>query len=367
MTRLGKVTDRVDKGMWIAEAEDFTVDDWTEADPDLVTQDPSWTLYSVDLETSEAVFVQTPADVQVHDAPFMYLPQREKAVQVMHMPFETFHQVAENAPIRQEDIVHINSVGRCGSTLVSKALGILPGVASLSEPDVLTKLTGDWGFRNFEGKEHERLVRSCTIAQCLAPAAMGKNKFALKYRSYVTYMGSLMAAAMPQAKQVFMYRKLETWFVSYVKLVGGGDFRIEFRGENYKKYMQRIVPQLEAMEEMTIGESVVCHWLYGLECAVKMQRAGTPLFVFRYEELKKDPLGTLSALCTFCDLPRPKAEELEKVMAEDSQEGTRLSQSAMQDVKVKLTDDDVDYLHQIVRANSTIVEPDEPILGTWGV
>ena len=54
-----------------------------------ILENPHITLYGLDFENSQAVFVETPADVNLSQAPFYFITQFEKAKRVLTIPFET--------------------------------------------------------------------------------------------------------------------------------------------------------------------------------------------------------------------------------------------------------------------------------------
>ena len=84
-----------------------------------ILENPQVTLYGLNFETRQAVFVETPADVDLSQAPFYFITQFEKAKHVVTVPFETMIQLAKSVTIDDNRVISIFSVGRCGSTLAS--------------------------------------------------------------------------------------------------------------------------------------------------------------------------------------------------------------------------------------------------------
>ena len=111
-----------------------------------ILQNPHITLYSLDFERKQAVFVETPADVDLSQAPFVVTAQSEKAKRVWTTSFETMLQLAQSVDLDDSRLVSIYSVGRCGSTLASQIFAQVPGVINISEPAVLSQLVQEYGW-----------------------------------------------------------------------------------------------------------------------------------------------------------------------------------------------------------------------------
>ena len=117
------------------------------------------TLYCLDFENRQAVFVETPPEYNLSRAPFLYQAQYELASRLVQIPFETLHRLAAEVVIDPTRLILIYSVGRCGSTLVSHAFNALEGVESISEPDVFTQMLGQWGVNDLDGAVMSELLQ----------------------------------------------------------------------------------------------------------------------------------------------------------------------------------------------------------------
>src|SRR5437773_7971171 len=141
---------------------DFRVRDGGTTDPRIVLQQPNLTLYCLDFENRQALFVETPSDCDLSRAPFLYQAQYDAARRLIQIPYETLHRLAAEVVLDPSRLILIYSVGRCGSTLVSHAFNEVEGVESLSEPDVFTQMLGHWGAKDLDSAEQAELLRSCT-------------------------------------------------------------------------------------------------------------------------------------------------------------------------------------------------------------
>src|SRR5262249_54676909 len=190
---------------------DFRVRDGRAIDPRLLLQQPNLPLYCLDFDRRQALFVETAPDCDLSRAPFLYQAQYDAARRLVRVPYETLHRLASEVRIDPSRLILIYSVGRCGSTLVSRAFNEVAAVDRVSEPDVFTQMLGYWGARDLAGAEQAELLKSCTLLQCAPGRIRGASAWALKFRSMVMEMGDLFYSVFPEAKLVFLYRNALPW------------------------------------------------------------------------------------------------------------------------------------------------------------
>ena len=107
---------------------------------DRILENPHITLYGLNLENKRAVFVESPADVDLSQASFYFRTQFEEAERVLTMPLEIMLQLAKSVDVVDSRLISIYSVGRAGSTLASQVFAQIPGVINISEPSALSHL-----------------------------------------------------------------------------------------------------------------------------------------------------------------------------------------------------------------------------------
>src|SRR5579871_4058645 len=200
---------------------DFKVRDGGAIDPTILLQNPNLSLYCLDFQNRQALFVETPPEHDLSRAPFLYQAQYETATRLIQVPYETLHRLAADVVIDSSKLILIYSVGRCGSTLASRAFNEIEGVESLSEPDVFTQMLTTWGrdgktLTLWGGKA--ALIKSCMLLQCTPGRIKGATAWALKFRSEMTTMGPMFFSVFPEAKVVFLYRHAESWAHSMWRL-----------------------------------------------------------------------------------------------------------------------------------------------------
>src|SRR4051794_5274877 len=223
---------------------DFRVRDEGAVEPQIVLQQPNLSLYCLDFETRQALFVETPPEGGLSRAPFLYQAHYAAARRLVQIPYETLHRLAAEVTIDPARLILIYSVGRCGSTLVSHAFNAVDGVESLSEPDVFTQMLGEWGASHLNGEEQAALLKSCTLLQCAPGLHKGATAWALKFRSMVTEMGEVFYSVFPEARLIFLYRHAEPWARSFLRLWRVADPAAPVPLEGRRERFSRVFPRL---------------------------------------------------------------------------------------------------------------------------
>lgn len=346
---------------------DFRLRDEGAIEPRIVIQNPNLTLYCLDLESREALFLETPPDCDLTRVPFLYAAQYESALRAVSVPFTLLDHLATEVVIDPARLTMIYSVGRCGSTLVSRAYAEVAHVESLSEPDVFTQLLGVWGYDGLNGKEKTDVVRNCTLLQCAPGKVKGANAWAFKFRSMVTEMWPLFYSAFPEARIVFLYRSAEPWARSFHRMIGSPDPSEPTPMAMLHYLFGRLPPRLEQRESASPLENMVSMWLSVMEACLAMKRAGLPLFIVRYEELNAAPLDVLTRMFAHSGLDADAVGNLSAVLAQDSQAGTPLSRDSLAEGKSapRLTAEHLAELRRLISEGSDELTADTMLLGTY--
>ncbi len=276
-------------------------------------------LYCLDDRNGCALFAELPDGVDPAGTPFFYLTQYQEAKRLFAVPYETLHALADDLP--DPAVVVLYSTGRCGSTLLSRALAELDGVRSLSEPDVLNDIVM---LRHWEpDRAYGRLLRSCV-------RLLGRNAptLAIKPRGGAIQLAGLMQQTFPSARNLFLYRHAERWMDSM-----HAGFTPSLPGKRamptFLRYLHATAPLLAGWGERhgrrpTLAEQYALTWLSVMDGYVAARAAGVPILPVRYEDLLDSPRDTVTALLTWCDLPAD-ADALLATFGTDSQAGTDLA------------------------------------------
>ena len=301
--------------------------------------DPQVDLYCLDDRTGCALFAELPDGVDPAGTPFFYLTQYQEAKRLFAVPYETVHALADALP--DPDLTVIHSTGRCGSTLLSRALSGLDGVRSVSEPDVLNDIVmlSHWE----PDRAYDRLLRSCV--RLLGRTA---RMLAIKPRGGAIHLAGLIQETFPDAHNVFLHRQLERWMDSMHAGFTPTLPMTKRATATFLRYLHATAPLLAGFDgRPTLAEQYALTWLSVMD---GFTRAGVPMLPVRYEDLVAAPSDTLLSILTWCDLPTDTLDALLATWTVDSQTGTALARSARAPVE-PLTETDYAAARAVVAAH----------------
>lgn len=333
---------------------DFQYREAEAVEPQVVLERPFISLYCLDHPNKRAIFVETPSDVDLSAAPFFYQAQYEAAQHLIAVSYDTLHSLASTVQIDPRRIILIYSTGRCGSTLVSRALNQAENVVSYSEPDFYTQIQA---LRTADGSRDAELsdvARSCTLILCRSGMQRdGAPAWAIKFRSWGIELGDLLYRIFPEAKVIFLYRHAEAWARSFARMAR----MFEPEGSQVGRVMyQAIGPLIPLVARymathptpMAPVEMLACMWVSVMARCFDLQRQGVRMFAARYEELKTAPRELLTAMFAYCGVSVNSNEALNQILAQDSQAGTTLSQSHTERSSSRLSDDQLAELNRLI-------------------
>ena len=313
----------------LVKLEDFDYKEGEIIDPLTIVKNPNISLYCLDLENQRAIFVETPIDIDLSQSPFYYLAQYEYAQKLITVPLEELPLLVNNIePIEQ--LIVIYSVGRCGSTLLSKVFNQTDTVLSLSEPDVFSQIVGMRNSDRSNDEEIAGLLKAC-IYLLGKPTPQGKSSCcAIKLRSFAIELGDLMYLAFPDAKSIFLYRNAEDVIKSSIRSFVFLSNLLPTIQENIDLY-SRFIPLLkDYADDIDFADSraidfYTTMWLSVMQRYLSLHQQGITTCSVRYEDLVAQPQHTVSSLFQKCSLPIAEVANACKAFTSDSQDGSNLS------------------------------------------
>ena len=325
-----------------ADIRNFRLREVGQVPAEKILENPHITLYSLDFENSQAVFVETPADVNLSQAPFYFTTQYEHATRVLTIPFETMVQLAQSVAVDENRLVFIHSIGRCGSTLASQIFAQIPGVINMSEPDALTLLVV---ARNAKAHNEDDLVTLLKATISLLCKTSADTAWVIKGRSFVIELGDWLHTLYPQTRNLFLYRYAETWLQSglraYDRGVEGTDKERRARDNQRREFLGSLVSLIaryDAEQPLSHAGLLALMWLRAMERYVQYCRMGIDILAIRYANWRSDPRRTAEAMLGYCGCKPTDMTAIYETLNRDSQAGTGLSREALEQRKSVITE-----------------------------
>ncbi|XP_035682145.1 uncharacterized protein LOC118419722 [Branchiostoma floridae] len=192
-----------------------------------------FTVYSVDFDQRLLGMVKVTEGIDILKAPFLYQAQREHAEELLLVPFDVLPAVADAMTETLSGVknVFLHNTGRCGSTLMCKAMGVIDQVLAVSEPDIFTVTFERACARDVPLTPHEE-EEVITVLRCsvillnfyLHQNHSAKALICYKLRSESIFIADLIQKAVPESKTIFMYRDLPNFYDSTLHVDFGGSY-----------------------------------------------------------------------------------------------------------------------------------------------
>lgn len=307
---------------------DFTLGPGEAVDAALLT-DPSWSLYSLDLEADRAVFLRLAPGTDLSAAPFIPQVQFEAAIQALILPLNDLPAAAEDLP-RPETLIFLFSIGRCGTTLAHHILNSVPGVLALSEPRAFVTLAM---ARQAMGADRAQALISAATRFCFRPlpdrpaAAM-----AIKLHSQCLFQAELYHRAFPAAKFLFLYRDALSWGDSFSRFMQNLGTSLALDPKALLRFwrilsadapVEDLAPWLDVKAATsTHAPLLAAGWAHSLAQAQRLIGQGLPFHSLRYDRLEASREASITALLAHCGLPTREMAAALAAFDRDSQEGT---------------------------------------------
>ena len=345
----------------LLEAEEVSAQD--------ILENSSITLYCLDFENRQAVFVEIPSEIDLSVVPFYFLTQFEAATRILTISFETMIDLAKKIVLEDSRFIFIHSVGRSGSTLASQIFSQLPSVLNISEPDALTNLVVARHKGLFDEKELFSLLRASVAMLCKNTSA---KICVIKGRSFTIDLGDWLHTLFPEAKHLFLYRDGESYLQSGLKAFGQEAKRLEEeeleKQLQRRKYLGELVPaiaKLDANRFLPHAGILSLMWLSTMQSYVELCDLGIDSFAIRYESWQTMPQTTAKAMLDFCQCTPGDMTAVQQTLNRDSQQGTTLARKAVQQTGRIANGKDFEELHWHLKNHAFISAIDFVVPNTY--
>lgn len=334
-----------------------------------ILENPAISLYCLEPDNQQAVFVVTPQVEQLLAAPFYYLGQYEDASEVIKVSYQTLEQLADQVTLDDQRMVLIYSMGRSGTTLVSSAFNQAEEVVSLSEPDVYTQLVKMRGFSGDNDAEISALTRACLRLTCKDRVDGVQPVWVLKFRSFVMELADLIYTHYPRAKCLFLYRNAEPWVRSMSRAFGGSEIPSHEQLVGFWMWNQTVHKKIDSyplasLEEITPSLFMSLNWLNYMERCLERLNAGQAMLPVRYEDIKATPLPAIERMFDYCGVHVSDIRQIQEVLEKDSQAKSVLSREQLKQVTWEIPPEEMAVVNQIIAEQPVINSPDYHLPGT---
>ena len=317
----------------ISSLDDFTLGDSEAFDSSRLLSDPCISLYALDFERNSACFVELSAAVSLQTEPFFFRAQFNGATHIITIPLEEFEALATQVEVDDSRLIFIQSVGRCGSTLLSRVFESVGSVRSLSEPDAFTNLVGWRSSRSAPDSVIRRMADSC-VRICCKPLAGSKalGYVAIKFRSQCIEIDDMLAAAFPAAKHVYLTRepisRLDSTYRAFIdpQKVDDDDYRTLLE-EAFAPLHPLIQGEVEKGKPMPAWKLILLSWIANNETFRKFQNKGISYCVADFSEIRSNGMETISRILDYCEIPIADLSVIQECLSRDSQKGSGIDQT----------------------------------------
>jgi len=348
--------------IWLVRPEDFNCDSPVDIDPEEIARNPRFSLYCVDEANRCMVFVETDNPQAVDDAPFYYQAQAEHAKAVVSMPFETFHRVANEIAPPPKGLIFVHSVGRCGSTLLSKVLAAIPEVHSLSEPDDITQLARMRVTGSMPNGDIRDLLASSIRWRGKPRAGSAAEFVAIKPRAEVMILADLFETSFPDAKHFFLYRDGLSWMRTLFRNwpEDRDVYDVELNRKMLKGWSDSL-PILKQFIDQDLPLNPIQIRMYGwitfMEAYMQMAAAPIETAAACFEDLTTETVPILAKFFQFCGIDAVDWTQIHEVLGKDSQAGTIYDREERMKQNRQLTDALVQDVLDLVASRPFLLTP----------
>lgn len=348
---------------------DFELAEAGRLEPTALLANPAVSVYSIDPVNRLVSFVEIEEPDAAVSSPFFYMYQRKAAKRVFFLDWETFFRLQETV-VPPGGILHLYSVGRCGSTLLHHFFNRLPECMCYSEPDVFFRIATLRAARDLAYEDAVKLARGVvTMLWHKRPPAA--NLVAIKHRGKGIWAWREFRDAVPGARNLFVYR-------NPVQTIESFDGLVRYRAARYQWLFQTplVSPVVNGLVRLALLSSKLSfynshlakdsyadilgrHGLYGylaldwiskVDSYLQLSELEPNCLAVRYEDLMTKTGEVLRRVISYCGLQERDVEQFDSVFARDSQEGTRLQRSGRA-TRYRANEKTVAAIHSIISRN----------------
>ena len=367
--------------------KDFELEPDGFVDLESFLQKRNLSIYSLDFVKKLVAFVETSNSVELIEAPLYYQAQCELAKKVYLMPLDVFLSFKTNT-INDKKIVLIYSVGRCGSTLLSKIFKNISEICSISEPDVYNQIRLLKRQKAIDELEARKLIDSSTIFLWRSIDLDSAKMLVIKFKSEVINIHREISYALPNSKTIFIYRNATDVIQSYDRIFGYTYtskrwlFRFPFLKwlyrtrkrlyyrrnkfffDQYNTFIKNGTPY-DIINDLGHCGIYLLEWLLKINSYLELRKYKLDTIAIRYEDLTTNPIEVIRRLLIYCDIADDSINNAYTALTSDAHAGTNLAINSKP--KYRLDKKDFLGIRDAIKRYTEFEGPDVILPGTISI
>lgn len=246
--------------------------------------------------------------------------------QLILVPLNHFHRMAEELGDPKGQLIFLFSTGRCGSTLLLQMIQTTGKCISISEPDSTSSLAL-WYKNKGDSPQLRQLCRDVVRWTCRPYKNFTPMAYMLKIMPLYTYALPIFRDTYPQSKCLFMYRNVIKVAQSIYRISRGSPILImasalgklsamftegcfDYVGYLGKEFRYRL------RDDLSLGVVMAA---VNCKLYVEFRLNGHAVSAVRYEDIMEDKHFAAREILKFCDLPISFEEDFLRGLESDSQ------------------------------------------------
>ena len=345
-----------------------------------ILQNPDISLYCADFKNQQAVFVETPKGLDLTSHPFFYLAQYKHAIKIITVSFTELNKLAEELPKPEQNMIFLYTMGRAGSTLLSKMFESDDNTISLSEPDIFTDFIARLKESPNTKAETEKIFLSCMKILFSCSITKQNRNILIKPRGACIEIWKTIHKTFPQSKIIFLYRNAKPVIESYMKAflvwrifsplvnLKLSKLIIKFFMARNMNQIKILFPHFDKHHLDTMGKTglhgvILIIWLSIMKTYSALSKK-TESIALIYEDLISNPKEIISKLFEYCDISQSSINNALEALKKDSQEGTRMSGATVRKKQMHVKELNLRHINLILNPEEEINKIDYIIPGT---
>lgn len=359
----------------LASLRDFTWESGDIVDARSLINNPTISLYCLDDDSQQAIFVSLPEAIDLSQVTFVYQSQFDNAEYLIAVPYAIFLQLADSIDVDDSQLICIHSVGRCGSTLMTQALNELDSTIALSEPDIFSNFVT---IRHASQDEQIPLLQASFKFMFRPIVTQNYTHYVLKFRNHCSDIMDVFFEAFPNAKHLFMYRNAIDWVSSLYRIIyntGRSHFQLPYDEavEQHQLYFnlptEEVTPLFDSSQgafSITLCRAVL--WVQMMNRYAEFYERGLRPIVIRYEDLIEHRDDVLLKLFGVLSLPQDALRKAQSAFERDSQAGTKMARDKAQSGNtIDLPVVEVEAVKKLLKQQPIVNQPDYILRGTMSI